>query len=213
MRGSPSPGGLAWGYLVLPTANRLPEDRGQGQGRARAQHLPAHFPGKTSVCGLVNTPCYRGQAWNGRTPAQTPGPPAGAADSPQQVQLAHVAEEELQVVSLVLLHQRDDGTAGLQASLKDGLGEQTGLAFLTRSPADPRARQTGLAFLTGSPCPRAQTIGFSWPLAPTRQDCCPHPGSHQCAPAAAHGGRSPTPRRPRAHATAPPGTARGSPDC
>lgn len=49
-----------------------------------------------------------------------PGTPVGRAglvDTPCQVEPAHIAEEELQVVIVALLHQGDDGAAGLEASL------------------------------------------------------------------------------------------------
>lgn len=43
------------------------------------------------------------------------------ADPPCQVQPAQVAEEELQVVRVALLHQGHHGAAGFEASLQDGL--------------------------------------------------------------------------------------------
>ena len=50
--------------------------------------------------------------------------PGLGRDAPSQVELAHVAEEELQVVLVVLLHQWDDGAGGLEASLQDSLQRQ-----------------------------------------------------------------------------------------
>ena len=48
----------------------------------------------------------------------------GAAHPPVHVDLANVCEEELQVVGVAPLHQGQDGGAGLQAALQDGLEDR-----------------------------------------------------------------------------------------
>lgn len=51
---------------------------------------------------------------------------AARVDSPTHVKFADAGEEELQVVGVAPLHQRQDGAGLLQAALQDGLEKVSG---------------------------------------------------------------------------------------
>lgn len=149
---------------------------GDGQDRLEAAVTVAQHP-LAPVLGTVSRP-------RRPSPRRSAGSERGV-DLPCQVDPAQVAEEELQVVGVLLLHQGDNGAAGRQGPLQDGLrGAQPGRVFPDHRPEPARPPHT----------PR--------PARPPRH-----------SPVAGRGGQAPAPRLSLARGTGPLGTARGSPGC